>query len=293
MRKDQLSKTAAFVAIKFYGLTRWGSYRSAFEPSTINFYDQLVQSLPGKLSLYHTLLQNDWLRSFFFWGEEILLPGDLMHILARKWFLEQMIDEEISNGIKQVIVLGAGFDHLAWRSSQQNIRSFEVDTPRMADLKREFYNKSYPAGMKPAVIDAFIPETKIVDLLQHSHIDPQLKTVFVAEGLFDYLEKDTVSQLLKDISTCFNKETTLFTTHFALDELPSLHAFIFRNSIRIAGESLKLNLDISSFKALLNEKRFLINNLYSDKYIEDQLQNRLQTERKILKGFYLLSAKYR
>lgn len=290
MEKDQLSKTAAFVAIKFYGLTRWEHYRSFFELSTVEFYDRLVQSLPGKLHLYHNLLRSEWLRSFFFWGEEVLLPGDLMHILARKWYLEQMIEEEISKGVKQVIVLGAGFDHLAWRYSQKNIRSIEIDTPGMADLKRDFYKINYPASKKPAVIDAFFPETKISDVLQHSSIDPELKTVIVAEGFFDYLEKVTVSQILNDIHSCFGKDTSLITTHFALDELSWFNAFIFKNSIRMVGENLKLNLDICSFQSLLKEQNFFIKYLYSDKTFEGQLQKKLQTTRVVMNGFYILGA---
>lgn len=293
MEKNQLSKTAAFVAIKFYGLTQWKNYRSAFDTSTMDFYDHLVRSLPGALAIYHKLLRNDPVRSLLFWSNEFLLPGDLMHILSRKWYLEKMLDLEIDNGVKQVVVLGSGFDHLAWRSSRKNINSVEIDVPGMADLKRRFYDMQYPGVENPTVISGFVPETLISNSLHQHQIDPNIKTVIVAEGFFDYLEKDSVSNLLADIYSYFDEKPNLLSTHFALDELSWFHSFIFQNSIRLVGEYLKLNLDISSFESLLKEQNLIITDLYSHKTIEDHLWTNLKIKQKVLNGFYLLSAEYK
>lgn len=84
MKANQLSKTAAFVAIKFYGLTRIEKFRSLFDDSVVNFYDRIVQTLPGPLSYYHSWLKYSGIRKLFIGAEELLLPGDLLHIIARK-----------------------------------------------------------------------------------------------------------------------------------------------------------------------------------------------------------------
>src|SRR5687768_12733826 len=47
--------------------------------------------------------------------ERAILPGIIVHYLARKRWLEQQVLAAIGDGCRQVVVLGAGFDTLAWR----------------------------------------------------------------------------------------------------------------------------------------------------------------------------------
>lgn len=292
MQANKLSKTAAFVAIKFYGLTRDDQFRSLFDPSVIEFYDKLVQSLPSPLSYYHYWLQYPWVRTCYIWGEELLLPGDLLHIIARKWYIQQITQQLVDDGYKQIIILGAGFDHLGYYFSQQGLSCIEIETSHMAYFKRQFLQEQYSGQNHPSIVSHRTstnrPLPKIAD---QSNIDSQLKTAVISEGFFDYLTADIVTQILDYICSNFSHNTTLVSTHFALDELPFFHRKIFRISVEAVGEKLRLTSSINTFKRMLREQGYSISQFYDAQSIRATLLDRINTEFSILRGFYILSAK--
>ncbi|MDZ7694339.1 MAG: hypothetical protein U5K69_24990 [Balneolaceae bacterium] len=99
MKANQLSQTAAFIAIKFYRLTRMPPFRSCFDGQVIDFYDEMVEFLPAPLNWYHAALQKSWIRTFFLHSEELLLPGDLMHIICRKYFIGRSVNDLLAEGM--------------------------------------------------------------------------------------------------------------------------------------------------------------------------------------------------
>lgn len=291
MKANQLSRTAAFVAVKFYGLTQDEKFRSLFDKSTVTFYDKLVQSLPAPIRYYHFWLKFSWIRQLYIWSEELLLPGDLLHVIARKWFIQRMTDELLEEGYEQLIVLGAGFDHLAYHFAQKGIASFEFDAPYMAELKRRFLDEKYEGNLHPKIISSHFPRDQIGrQLAEQSDIDPQKKTIIVAEGFFDYLSPVTVSSSLNQIRNYFSNNTALVSTHFALDELSPFHRRVFSRSVQMVGEQLQLDTSIAGFKEMLIESGFNISQLYGSQEIRDSLHHQVKTDLPILEGFYILTA---
>lgn len=291
MKGDQLSKTAAFVAIKFYGLTRDERFRSIFDPAVVTFYDQLVQSLPRPLSYYHKWLQYPWVRKFYIWGEELLLPGDLMHIIARKWYIHQITQQLVDDGYEQIIILGAGFDHLGYHFEQKGVSCIEIDAPQMATLKQQFLNEHYFRQSHPHIISHHStirqPLPKFSD---HSIIDSDRKTVVVSEGFFDYLTTDVVNKLLEQICNNFSHKSVLVSTHFSLDELSFIHRKVFQKSIRAVGEQLRFHSSINAFKQMLSAHGYKICQFFDTQTISRNLRDQINTELPVLKGFYILSA---
>lgn len=291
MKADQLSKTAAFVAIKFYGLTREDHFRSLFEPSIINFYDKIVQSLPAPLSYYHYWLQFEWIRKSYIWAEELLLPGDLLHIIARKRYIQNIIEKLVEQEFEQIIVLGAGFDHLGYHYSKKGLCCYEIDTPQMAALKQQFLQKSYPGRSHPEIIHFHFSEDKqISEIINHSNINESRKTIVVAEGFFDYLTPNKVGQIVNQLRTRFSNNLKLISTHFALDELPKLHRRIFESSVRMVGEPLRLEASIEDYKQILNDNGYGISQLHDIRTISEDIKPKINTSLPLLKGFYILSA---
>jgi len=290
MKSDQLSQTAAFVAIKFYGLTQIDSYRSIFDNSDIQFYENLVKSLPAPFKFYHFWLKYRWVRAFYIWSEEKLLPGDLLHVVARKWYIQRMADKIIDQqGYEQLLVLGAGFDHLAFHYAQKEVASFEFDAPYMSGLKNSFLKKMYPDRPHPTIIQAYLPTDSLSELLTE-HIDPNKKTLVVAEGFFDYLESDTVTDLLANLKDFFTYKPTLISTHFALDELSPFHRKVFEWSVKIVGEKLQFHTPMPKLKKLLSEQGWQIRQLYDSKDIREELYKKILTSLPVLKGFYIFMA---
>lgn len=291
MNADQLSQSAAFIAIKFYGLTREERFRDLFDPSVISFYERVVQSLPSPLRYYHYWLRFRAVRSLYMAAEELFLPGDLMHILARKWYMEEMAGELADRGYEQMLVLGAGFDHLGLRYAGRGIPALELDTPRMAQLKRQLLEQHYAEKPRPAIRPIMLPGHSLSGFLQQQQIlSPDKKTMIIAEGFFDYLEKEAVGDLLTTLRRYF-ASPVLLSTHFALDELPPFNRFIFRSSLRIVGETPEFGASMETFRELLHNSGFRIQKEYSLQSISQDLLSSISTDLPILKGFYLFSAR--
>ncbi|TYP95392.1 Leucine carboxyl methyltransferase [Fodinibius salinus] len=291
MKADQLSQTATFIAIKFYGLTRIDDFQTLFDASTIKFYDKLVTSLPAPLSYYHYWLQLGWIRKLYIWSEELLLPGDLLHIMGRKWIIGHILENLVDEGYEQIIVLGAGFDHLSHKYMQQDVSCIELDTPHMAELKRRFLDEYYPNSRRPRILDVHLPNDNIDTIFSNEQqINPHKKTIIVAEGFFDYLSSETVSLLLQQIGNYFTAPPKLVGTHFALDELSAFRRTVFTRSVQIVGEKLSFNTSVTEFRQLLQDNNYQIQLMQGAKDIRQRIVQHVDTDLPILPGFYIFKA---
>lgn len=290
MRANQLSKTAAFIAVKFYGLTRIDKFRALFDDSVVSFYDRVVKFLPAPIRYYHFWLTYSWIRKLYIWSEELLLPGDLLHVVARKWYIQQMVDQLMNQGYQQLIVLGAGFDHLATHYSAVGLSCYEFDTPYMTNIKERFLKKYYNQNSRPEIVSSYLSNDNFEKLLLQHEIDPHKKTIIIAEGFYDYLSPTAVDASLGQIRNYFSQSPALISTHFALDELSPFHRMVFKKSVRFVGEELLFHTSLADFKKILTHKEFNIKQLYDSHQIEAELHSRIDTHLRLLDGFYILRA---
>lgn len=289
MKQDQLSQTAAFIAIKLYGLTQSEPYRSLFDEETILFYDRIVNELPVPLNWYHRALKNSSLRKLTIFGEELLLPGDLMHIVVRKWQLQKLVEEYMKEGYQQLLVLGSGFDHLAARYSSQGVRCFEVDAPAMMQRKRQFLEKYGYTNDHLHLHSFFVSDQQPLDLLpDHPPLDPDVKTLIVCEGFFDYLSPRQTGQQLDMLNSYFNNTTTLISTVFSLEELPVFRAWVFKSSVWMVGESLKMDKNLQEITELFQDCGFKTVRKLTNKQLDDLLRAEVDNKLPLLEGFHLL-----
>ncbi len=291
MKLTHLSQSAAFIAIKFYGLTRDERYRALFEEETIRYYEKMVSFLPAPLSYYHYWLQFKWARLFYITAEETLLPGDLLHILARKRFVERMTDNLLKEGYDQVLILGAGLDHLGLRYTRTNKPAIEIDTPRMSQYKKAFLDLHYPHAEHPHLMGCNLSEQSLSQILERQKIlSPEKKTAVIAEGFFDYLDPSAVHNTLFTLQDYFSSPA-IISTHFSLDELPPFHRWVFQTSLRLAGEPLQFHTSMDEFEQILNEHHLRLSSCYGTDDLATRLNTQIDTNLSLLKGFYLFTAK--
>ncbi|MCG8372417.1 MAG: class I SAM-dependent methyltransferase [Balneolales bacterium] len=284
-----ISLTAAYLAVKFYGLSRDPRISSVFPPFVINFYEQMVRFLPRHLSWYQRTLNVGLLRRFFILSEELLLPGDLMHVLCRKYYLTKMVDEALEKGVEQLVNLGAGFDHLGVYASQKGIPAFELDYPHMIEQKRRFLVKEGYENKLIHLQETDITKQRLGEtLLSIEEFDPKKRTLFIAEGFFDYLSLLPSEQVLEDIRT-MNIRNQLISTFFSLDELPFMHQMSFRGGVSLVGESLKFKITKPEFVELLEELEFELEEELNSLLMRDDLVKRMGVKLPVLKGFYILN----
>jgi methyltransferase (TIGR00027 family) len=141
------------------------------------------------LALRHPLL-----RRAMFIGERLFLPGILLHWLVRKRLLEAFAHEALDAGCRQIVVLGAGLDTLAWRL-QSAAACFELDHPATQAIKR----RAFADG--PVLAAADLLRDSVAEAL---HAQPQFvasqPTLFIAEGLLMYLPHARVAALFREVA---------------------------------------------------------------------------------------------
>ncbi len=286
----KISHTAAYIVVKFYGLTKFTELAKKFDPFILDFYKSMVGFLPSHLSWYQNSLNSPLLRKFFIWSEELLLPGDLMHIICRKYYMTRLVNEAIENGIEQVVSMGAGFDHLGAYTSSKEIPSFELDMEFMINEKKKFIDsKGYQNDYLHFKSVDFVKKSLAQSLSEIEVFDPSKKTLFIGEGFFDYLPLDTSKEILKDIKL-LNSDNQLLTTFFSLDELNWFHRFSFTSGVSLVGESLKLPLNRSEFIELLNQNGFSVSKEISYSEMKSDLVESIGMNLPVLKGFYVMNS---
>ena len=154
--------------------------------------------------LLHATSQGSWfefalrrrpVQRFLFAVERLILPGILLHWLARKSLFDALAREALAAGCRQIVIIGAGLDTLAWRM-QSACPCFEVDHPATQALKH-----SVLAG-GPVLIPADFMEFSLPEVLRaEPRYDRESPTFFIAEGLLMYLPPTEVDRLFRDLAS--------------------------------------------------------------------------------------------
>ena len=126
-------------------------------------------------------------------------------------------------------------------------------------------------------------------LSETGEFDPNRKTVFLAEGFFDYLSLDSTRVILENI-TDMCPDLKLISTFFDLSELNFFHRFMFTSGVAMVGETLKLPLNRKEYISLLNEFDLIVENETSYSKIELELISKMDIDLPVLKGFYILES---
>lgn len=132
-----------------------------------------------------------------FWGS-LMFPGGRNFILLRKRWIEDQVRMALGKGLRQVVVFGAGYDPLCLRLSAEypRVRFFELDHPATQDVKRRALEarNALPDGVTLVPVD-FARESTEERLFGAPGFRPRARGVFLAEGLFMYVEPKDVDAL--------------------------------------------------------------------------------------------------
>ena len=202
MRKEKPSRTAYKVALNVLTLGAKPGMAEVLPPGIIEATEQLLiasgaasprivrsSRSPRMVSVYKAF---DW-----------MMPGQFEAFGYRKAFCEQQVRDGIDAGATQILVLGAGYDTMAWRLAPNfpDVNFFEIDHPATARLKAKGIE-----GMGQYDNLHLIPEDlskrKLVDVLKsHKSWDQEANTVIIAEGLLMYLPSSAVNDLFRQCAS--------------------------------------------------------------------------------------------
>jgi methyltransferase (TIGR00027 family) len=117
---------------------------------------------------------------------------------ARTIFFDGQVLAGIETGLRQVVVLGAGYDDRALRFRTPQVRFFEVDHPgTQADKRARLTRLLGPdAGRGPVLVAADFRVDVLPDVLAAAGHDRAVATLFLCEGLLVYLDEPATVGLL-------------------------------------------------------------------------------------------------
>jgi methyltransferase (TIGR00027 family) len=190
-------------------------------------------------------------------------PGARTSAVARTRFLDDRLALAVSEGARQIVLLGAGFDARAYRLPICRDRAvFEVDHPATQARKRRCLEETL--GVVPAHV-RFVPvdfdRESVEDALPAAGYHVRERSVFLWEGVTNYLTAPTVDATLRWCSKAAPGSRVLFTyVHERVLEDPAAFfgtARLFR-SLAAAGERWTFGLDPAHLETYLAERGLVL-----------------------------------
>ncbi|HMF99902.1 MAG TPA: class I SAM-dependent methyltransferase [Gemmatimonadaceae bacterium] len=161
------------------------------------------------------------------------VSADLMAL--RTSTIDAAVRAAVSQGNRQIVILGAGLDGRAWRMPElAGLRVFEVDHPATQGFKRLRIG-ALPASRASVVFVSIDFEHELLDaaLARAGHDDAQ-PTCWIWEGVVMYLSPEVVRSTLASIAGRSAKGSTLIVNYHT-----TMRTGLVRLIFRLLGEPVK------------------------------------------------------
>jgi methyltransferase (TIGR00027 family) len=207
MKPGQPSRTAEYMAF-------FRAYESARPEGKRLFVDPFARHfIRRSLRAAVWLSRMPVLGSFVPWYADRRLPGARTSATARTRLIDDTICQALRDGLRQIVVLGAGFDCRAYRLPAINPSVvYEVDHPDTLEYKLSRLHNllpRLPANVR--YVRADFNREKLPELLAAAGFSSSLPAVFLWEGVTNYLTPEAVDVVLGYVSSCRPSSRIIFT----------------------------------------------------------------------------------
>jgi methyltransferase (TIGR00027 family) len=147
------------------------------------------------------------------WLADIIIPGARSSGIARTRWIDDALVAALAKGVRQVVILGAGFDCRAFRIPElRAARIFEVDHPQTFATKRaqlaQFIERE-PSNLTFVQIDFNCQSLE--EVLRQAGFDTSQRSIFLWEGVTNYLTAEAVTSVLRFVASCAAGTELIFT----------------------------------------------------------------------------------
>jgi methyltransferase (TIGR00027 family) len=147
------------------------------------------------------------------WYADRRLPGARTSAIARTRLIDESIRQALGDGLGQIVVLGAGFDCRTYRlPGMDSALVFEVDHPDTLAYKLSRLRSllpRLPTNVRYVPVD--FNRESLPELLAAAGFSSSLPTVFLWEGVTNYLAPEAVDAVLRYVSSCGLRSRIIFT----------------------------------------------------------------------------------
>lgn len=248
MRKNQSSLTAAGIAIaRAVETEKPIEERICYDP-------------------YAKLLAPAWMVSVFGFFiktgyTELRGPGVNGFLVARDRYIDDVLQQFLSEGLQQLVILGAGYDSRAYRFDLNGVKTFEVDHPatqpeKLAKLQKIFGKTPEHVVYVPVDFNTQILENRLLE----SGYDPALKTLFIWQGVSMYLTAEAVDATLSIVANHSGPGSAIVFDYIyrnVLDGAQKQNEVVNMRRYRfMTGEGLTFGLPMGTVETFLQERGF-------------------------------------
>jgi methyltransferase (TIGR00027 family) len=175
------------------------------------FYDPIAKGLVGGPIRF--LMQFASMRSYTVKQTDAVAKGIYGAQICRTRYIDDVVQAATSQGIKQLVILGAGFDTRPYRLPEmESVKVFEVDLPAIQDDKKRKLRKYL--GRLPDHV-SFIPidfdAQTLEAVFSGTAFDPAQPAIFIWEGVTQYISEEAVRQALAFVGESAAGSIIVFT----------------------------------------------------------------------------------
>jgi methyltransferase (TIGR00027 family) len=141
------------------------------------------------------------------------IPGAYSSGIARTGYIDDLLKQSVNSGIKQVVILGAGFDTRALRLDfMKSTPVIEIDHPNTAELKIKRLKEvlgSLPENVKYYQID--FNKQSLQSMAEERQLNFSIPTTVIWEGVTNYLSVEAVNSTFRFIENFAPGSHVIFT----------------------------------------------------------------------------------
>ena len=169
--------------------------------------------LPPLYKFFVILMHPPKIWNFLIKWMEKSSPGVIGGIICRTRYIDDVLINAIKEGVGTVVNLGAGMDTRAFRiPGIENIQYFELDSPELLKVKRSYIDKKI--GELPSNVSLVPIDFNSQDLgeeLKKAGYALSSKTLFIWEGVTQYISKEAVDNTLKYVAQASTGSNIVYT----------------------------------------------------------------------------------
>ena len=209
MKPGEASKTAEYNAL-------FRAIESSRRPRhTRLFEDSLSPGFLGRLTYAYRFSRLPLLGRLVPWYIDKRWPGVRPSAIGRTRWIDDQLRAALRDGIRQVVILGVGYDCRAYRiAGIERTRVFEIDHPSTLEAKVKHLRhllRVIPAQVTFVGVD--FDRQDFATVLRTSGFDRTIATFFIWEGVIHYLSAGAVDLTLRSIASLSAPESRLVFTY--------------------------------------------------------------------------------
>lgn len=190
-------------------------------------------------------------------------PGFYHYFAVRTRYFDDYLDYCIGEGIRQLVILGAGYDSRAYRVDRlkDQAKVFEADHPvTQSDKKAKLVKLLGALPDHVVYVSIDFNTTDLAEQFTQNGYNPELKTLFILEGLTYYLNAEVLDRILRFISQRSGSGSSVIFDYTCPDVISGKsgrrEAKIWWRSSLKRGERLTLGLDPDNIENFLTIRGF-------------------------------------